>query len=162
MPVATRIRKVPRLSVPRNQVTRNDSDRFLILTEDRCRNTFCWTASARCRLVGPKPLRKIERQTRVSRRFASFSASELATSGPHELLLTEGLGAIDQKVPILVDPSPQPGQRVGRRTLDLDASAGELAAMARARDNTQFRLPGGQATQMRADGRLHRARPGRH
>jgi len=30
------------------------ADRFLILTEDRCRNTFCWTASARCRLVGPE------------------------------------------------------------------------------------------------------------
>src|SRR5208283_1751263 len=114
-----------RLSVPRNQVTRKSSDRFRILTEDRCRNTFCWTASARCRLVGPKPLRKMERQTRVSRRFAICSASVLATSGPHELLLSEGLGAIDQKVSILVDPSPQPGQGARRRALDLDASTGE-------------------------------------
>src|SRR5579884_3913801 len=71
MPVATRMKNVLRVSAPRYQVGLNSNARDLILTENRWRNTFCCTACARCRLLSPLPLRKIERHASVLRRFRS-------------------------------------------------------------------------------------------
>ena len=68
MPVPVRMRNVASVSVPRYHVALNASDRRRIFTEARCRKTFCWTASARCRLLEPAPLRNTERHTCVSRR----------------------------------------------------------------------------------------------
>src|SRR5579864_8050580 len=101
MPVSTRIRKPPRLSVPRNQVTRKARDRLRILTEDRWRKTFCWMASARCRLLDPDPLRKMERHTRVSRRLARCASREFAMSDPNEFLALQRSGAVYQQVPLI-------------------------------------------------------------
>ena len=62
----------PQVSVPRIPGDAEVQRPLPDLAENRCRKTFCWMASARagCR---PVPLRKMERQTRVSRRFASCS-----------------------------------------------------------------------------------------
>src|SRR5579863_6391023 len=150
MPVTTRISKLPKLNVPRNQVTRKASDSFRILTEDRWRKTFCWTASARRRFVDPDPPRKIERHTRVSRRFARRASSESAISGPHELLAVERNGPVDHQVALVVHISPEPDQRPWRRPLDFGAVAPEFAAVAGARDHVHLRLPRRQAAQVRA------------
>src|SRR5579864_6636437 len=155
MPVSTRIRKTPRLSVPRNQVTRNARDRLRILTDDRWRKTFCWMARARCRFVAPKPLRKTDCHTRVSRKLAKCVSREFAMSGPHKLLLAERLGTVYQQISFVADPRLEPNQRTGRGAFDLAAVAIELAAVARARDDSQLRLPGGQAAQVSAH-RRHR------
>jgi hypothetical protein len=58
---------VPKVRVPRYQVVLKLSIRVRTLVEKRCRNTFCCTASARCRVLDPVPLRKTDRQTRVPR-----------------------------------------------------------------------------------------------
>src|SRR5579863_3519054 len=149
MPVTTRISKLPKLNVPRNQVTRKASDSFRILTEDRWRKTFCWTASARRRFVDPDPPRKIERHTRVSRRFARRASSESAISGPHELVALESNGPVDHQVALIIHISPEPYQRPWRGSLNFGAVAPELAAVAGACDDVQFRLPCRQATEVR-------------
>ena len=61
--VATRMKNVLSVKAPRYQVGLNSNARERILTEKRCKSRFCWTASARCRLLVPPPLRKMERQT---------------------------------------------------------------------------------------------------
>ena len=68
MPVATKIRKVPKVIVPKYQVALKLNRRVRTLVENRCRNTFCWMASARFSVLEPVPLRKMERQTRVPRK----------------------------------------------------------------------------------------------
>jgi len=68
IPVPVRMRKVARVRVPRYHVAPNARDRRRILTDARCRKTFCWTDSALCRLPEPAPLRNTERQTFVARR----------------------------------------------------------------------------------------------
>ncbi len=57
------MKKVLRVNAPRYQVGLNSSARDRIFTENRCRSRFCCTACARCRLLVPLPLRKMERQT---------------------------------------------------------------------------------------------------
>src|ERR1700686_1791263 len=127
MPVNTRIRKTPRLRVPRNQVTRNARDRLRILTEERGRKTFCWMARARGRFVAPKPLRKTDCHTRVSRKLARYVSREFAMSGSHKLLLAERLRAVYQQISFVADPGFEPNQGNGRGGFDLAAVAIKLA-----------------------------------
>src|ERR1700674_3729552 len=155
MPVSTRIRNAPRLSVPRNQVTWKARDRLRILTEDRCRKTFCWMARARCRFMAPKPLRNTDRHTRVSRKLARCVSREFAMSGSHKLLLGERFGTVYQQISFVADPRFEPNQGTGRGAFDLAAVAIKLAAVAGARDDSQLRFPGGQAAQVGAH-RRHR------
>src|SRR5208283_500518 len=153
MPVATRMSKAPRLSVPRNQVTRKASERLRILTEERCRKTFCWIESARCRLPVPDPLRKMERHTRVSRKFAMRASREFAISGPYELLSLQRSGTIHQQIALVVDIRAKPDQWARRRPFDFGPVAREFAAVTGTRHNPEVRIPSRQAAQVRAHGR---------
>src|ERR1039458_10732349 len=82
MPVITRIRNVPKVSAPKYHVARNSNVRLRALTENRCRKTFCCTVNARCRLLSPVPLRKMERHMRFSRTWSARRSMVLATARP--------------------------------------------------------------------------------
>src|SRR5579864_7125740 len=60
------MKNVPSVSVPRYQVALKLSMRVRTLVENKCRNTFCWIASARFSVLDPVPLRKIDRHTRLA------------------------------------------------------------------------------------------------
>src|SRR5271165_3323793 len=117
IPVPVRMKNVARVRVPRYHVTLKSRDRRRILTEARCRKTFCWTDSALCRLLEPAPLRNTERQTFVPR--SSFH----------------------QQIAFIADRNFQPGKRPGRGPVDLHAEPVELAAVAGAGDDAELRLP---------------------
>ena len=78
----TRIRNVPKVSAPRYQVALNSSTRLRALMENKCRNTFCCTNSARRRLLSPLPLRKIDRQIRFSRTWLTRLSTPFAMPTP--------------------------------------------------------------------------------
>src|ERR1019366_9688948 len=107
-------------------------------------------ARARRRLLVPDPPRKIDCQTRFSRRLARYVSTDLAISGSHKPLLFKRRGAIHEKIAFVADRRIKPHQGPRRRSFDLAAIAIEFAAMAGAGDNPQFRFPGSQATQMSA------------
>src|SRR5271165_2996961 len=154
IPVATRMRNVPSVSVPKYHVALKLSIRVRTLVENKCRNTFCWMASARFRVLEPVPLRKIERHTRVPRKSSKYWSTVFAMLDPHEGIPRQRryVGrAIDQKVAVVVEPDALPGQRLGCGTLDLFPVLIELAAVARTGDHVQLWLPRREATEMRAD-----------
>src|ERR1035441_6009552 len=108
-------------------------------------------ASASCRLPGPDPLRKMERQTFVARRFSNCVFKKFAISDPNEFLSAQNSGTVDEEVPLVTDRYPEPVQRTRRRAFDFRPVPRKFAAMARARDNAQAGIPRGQAPEMRAD-----------
>src|SRR5579863_9413715 len=117
MPVATRIRKVPSVSVPKYQVALKLSMRVRTLVENRCRNTFCWMASARLSVLDPLPLRKIERHTRVPRNSSKYWSAVFAMQiflclDPHKRIPRQrrNVGrAVHQQIAVVVDPDALPG-----------------------------------------------------
>src|SRR5512143_1016023 len=112
-------------------------------------------ASARCRLLDPVPLRKMERQTRVSRRFASCSSREFAMSDPYEFLALQRSRTVHQEVALVIARSLQPDQRARRWPRDFRPIPREFAAMARASNDAQLGIPCCQTAQVGAD-RGHR------
>src|ERR1700756_657844 len=113
-------------------------------------------ASARFSVLDPVPLRKIDRQTRVCCNSSKYSSAVFAISDPHEGIPRQWRnvgGAIDQQIAVIVEPNALPRQWLGCRTLDLFSALLELAAVAGARDDSQFLFPGGQASEVGA----HRA-----
>ena len=63
---------MPSVRVPKYQVALKLSMRVRTLVENKCRNTFCWIASARFSVLDPVPLRKMERHTRVPRKSSKY------------------------------------------------------------------------------------------
>src|SRR5581483_6643615 len=113
-------------------------------------------ARARFSVLDPAPLRKIDRHTRVSRRWSKYWSTVFAMSDPHEGIPRQRryVGrTIYQQIAIVVQPDPFPRQRLGRRTLDLLSACFELAAVTGTGNHVELRLPRRQAAQVRA----HRA-----
>src|SRR3974390_233214 len=141
MPVATSSRSVPSVRVPRYQGALKLSMRMRTLVENKCRNTFCWMASARFRVLDPVPLRKIERQTRVPCSSSKYWSRVLAISDPHERIPRQRWhvgGAVHEEIAVIVQPDALPGQRLRCRSFDLLSVPLELAAMARAGNHVEF------------------------
>ena len=95
----------------------------------------------RCRLLDPDPLRKMDRQTRVSRRFSRCASKEFAILDPYVFLALQRSGTVDQKVPLIADRRAQPDQRARRRPLDFGPIPREFAAVAGAGNDTEIGVP---------------------
>src|SRR5215471_13878289 len=155
MPVATKMRNVPSVSVPRYQVALKLSMRVRTLVENKCRNTFCWIASARFSVLDPVPLRKIDRQTRVPRRSSKYWSTVFAMSDPHERIPCQRRNisrAIDEQIAVIIQPDPLPGKRFGCRAFDLPAILFKLAPVTGTGNHVELRFPRRQAAEVRAHG----------
>src|SRR4249920_520566 len=111
-------------------------------------------ASARFSVLDPVPLRKIDRQTRVCCSSSKYWSTVFAISDPHEGIPRQWRnvgGASDQQIAVIVKPYAFPRQRLGCWAFDLLPVLLELAAVARAGNDSQLRLPCRQTSQMRAD-----------
>ncbi len=149
----TRIRNVPSVSVPRYQVAlKLQHAACAPWWRTRCRNTIL-----------------LDGQRAVQRAGSGAAAEDRSPhSGPAQIVeivdngfrhahtLTNSMGrmvdrTVDHQIAFVAEPGLQPRQRLGRRTFDLLPVAFELAAVARAGDDAQLRLPRGQAAEMSAD-----------